>query len=62
MYILCIALHADSSFGLSADHEYGVITLGEAQRRAIRDNGELGPKVKQALEEKVAGKPKKPGD
>ncbi len=39
---------------LSAEHEYGVITLGEAQRRAIRDNEELGPKVKEAIEEKVA--------
>ena len=35
-------------------HGFSQITLGEAQRRAVRKNDQLGPEVKDALDKKVA--------
>ena len=39
---------------LSKHHGYGYVTLGEAQRRCVRLNSEIGPSVKKALDDKIA--------
>ena len=39
---------------LQKDHGFDYVTIGEAQRRAVKENEKLGPEVKAALDDHVA--------